>query len=266
MSFFWSAAVEALIRTAIRSKLNAYNPEPASMPFQVRLLGQDRMALFSFIQSINTSLGTSIYESVAKAVADSSFDTVTLQANPPRQMSRSIRHKVDEIVNGLEAGYKDPNRDEHDNELRSVLIADNDKVDVNLTKVDVLLQRGDTLYLVDVKTAKPNKSGFRDYKRTLLEWLGAYLEFDPRLDIYPMIAIPCNPYAPKPYRRWTIRGMIDINNELRVAEEFWDFLGGDGAYEEILDCFERVGIEMRDEIDSYFAQFSSHSKPPPRLL
>jgi MjaII restriction endonuclease. len=32
--------------------------------------------------------------------------------------------------------------------------------------------------------------------------------------------------------------MIDINNELKVAEEFWDFLGGDGAYEELLKCFE----------------------------
>jgi hypothetical protein len=32
---------------------------------------------------------------------------------------------------------------------------------------------------------------------------------------------------------------------------FWDFLGGEGAYKELLDCFERVGIELRDEIDEY---------------
>ncbi len=168
-----------------------------------------------------------------------------------------MRHKVDEIVNGLEAGNRDPIRGEHDKDLRSVLTSEDDLVRVKLTKVDVLLQQEDTLYLVDIKTAKPNASGFRDFKRTLLLWMGAYLELDPRLDIYPMIAIPYNPYEPKPYGRWTIRGMIDINSELKVAEEFWDFLGGIGAYEEILNCFERVGIELRDEIDSYFAQFSS---------
>jgi len=29
--------------------------------------------------------------------------------------------------------------------------------------------------------------------------------------------------------------------------EFWDFLGGEGAYNELLNCFERVGIELRPE-------------------
>lgn len=49
--------------------------------------------------------------------------------------------------------------------------------------------------------------------------------------------------------------MIDLDKELKVADEFWNFLGGEGAYSELLDCFERVGIELRPEIDEYFAKF-----------
>jgi len=49
--------------------------------------------------------------------------------------------------------------------------------------------------------------------------------------------------------------MLDLDNELKVASEFWDFLGGKGAYVELLDCFERVGIELRTEIDEYFSKF-----------
>lgn len=49
--------------------------------------------------------------------------------------------------------------------------------------------------------------------------------------------------------------MLELDKELKVAEEFWDFIGGDGAYNDLLDCFERVGIEMRDEIDKYFLRF-----------
>jgi hypothetical protein len=49
--------------------------------------------------------------------------------------------------------------------------------------------------------------------------------------------------------------MLDLDNELKVAEEFWDFLGGEGAYFELLNCFERVGIELKPEIDEYFARF-----------
>ncbi len=44
-------------------------------------------------------------------------------------------------------------------------------------------------------------------------------------------------------------GMIDLDKELKVAKDFWDFLGGKGAYTELLNCFEKVGIELRDEID-----------------
>jgi len=29
----------------------------------------------------------------------------------------------------------------------------------------------------------------------------------------------------------------------------------DGAYEDLLDSFEQVGIEMRGEIDDYFSRF-----------
>ena len=50
--------------------------------------------------------------------------------------------------------------------------------------------------------------------------------------------------------------MLDLPNELKVAEEFWDFLGGNGTYGELLDCFEKAGIELRPEIDQYFSRFN----------
>ena len=60
-------------RNSLRHKFQNYNPEPAVMPFHTRLLGQDRMALFSFIHSLNTNFGTSIFEPVALALASTKF-------------------------------------------------------------------------------------------------------------------------------------------------------------------------------------------------
>lgn len=51
-------------------------------------------------------------------------------------------------------------------------------------------------------------------------------------------------------------GMLDLENELKVAEEFWNFLGGENTFNILLDCFERVGIELRSEIDEYFSRLS----------
>jgi type II restriction enzyme len=41
-----------------------------------------------------------------------------------------------------------------------------------------------------------------------------------------------------------------------IGEEFWDFLGGQGAYFEVLDCFEQAGIELRPELDAYFNNYA----------
>jgi len=123
-------------------------------------------------------------------------------------------------------------------------------------KVDLFVQGEDeTAHLFDLKTAKPNISNFKDFKRTLLEWIAIFLAKDPDAKVMSYIAIPYNPYEPRPYERWTLKGMLDLDNELKVAEELWDFLGSDGSYEELLNCFERVGIELRNEIDAYFSKF-----------
>ena len=127
---------------------------------------------------------------------------------------------------------------------------------VKPTKIDVLLEsKKGELYLIDIKTAKPNVGGFKEFKRTLLEWAAATLAANPKVEVNTLIAIPYNPYEPRPYNRWTIRGMLDLKNELKVAQEFWDFLGGEGAYQDLLDCFERIGVELRPEIDKYFERF-----------
>lgn len=80
---------------------------------------------------------------------------------------------------------------------------------------------------------------------------------NPNVKVNTLIAIPYNPYEPEPYQRWTMKGMLDLEHELKVAEEFWDFLGGQGAYGDLLDCFERAGIELRPEVDKHFAKFKN---------
>ena len=111
------------------------------------------------------------------------------------------------------------------------------------------------LIRIDLKTAKPNISNFKDFKRTLLEWVAIFLTKYPGVNVNSYIAIPYNPYEPKPYERWTLKGMLDLDKELKVGNELWDFLGNGGVYEELLNCFERAGIELKPEIDAYFSKF-----------
>ena len=114
--------------------------------------------------------------------------------------------------------------------------------------------------MFDLKTVKPNKGDFISYKRNMLEWLAVFFYQNPKAKANTVISIPYNPYEPKPYARWTMKGMLDLKKEVMVAEEFWDFLGGKGAYQDLLDCFEEAGIELRPEIDKYFSKFNTSKK------
>lgn len=248
--------VENVLKQSLRSKFQKYNPEPAVMPFHTRLLGKDRMALFSFIHSLNTNFGTSIFEPVALALASTKFRTAKSQCKAGENISEAAQRVIQNIIDELTAAYSTPNKVNEIEAIREVCRSGKMKT-VKLTKVDIWLENhNDELFLFDIKTAKPNKGGFREFKRTLLEWTACVLAINPNTKINTLVAIPYNPYEPKPYSRWTMAGMLDLDNELKVAAEFWDFLGGEGAYIDLLNIFERVGLELRQEIDDYFVRYN----------
>jgi len=248
--------IEEVLRVSLRNKFQNYKPEPASMPFHTRLLGKDRLVLYSFIHSLNTNFGTSIFEPVASALAGENFKSVQTHVIAGDRISSEAQFIIQKIINGLTTASITPNKTKEIETIRRVC-QKGKIVKVKPTKVDLFLKsKDDELFLFDIKTVKPNMGGFKEFKRTLLEWIAVLLVQNPKAKINTLIAIPYNPYEPEPYNRWTMRGMLDLGEELKVANEFWDFLGGEGTYQDLLGCFERVGIELREEIDSYFKRFN----------
>ena len=227
------------------------------MPFHTRLLGKDRLALYSFIHSLNTNFGTTIFEPVAVALASNNFKIAKKQTKSGTKISTAAQFEIQKIMDELTSANTKPDKQKEIEIIRKVC-REGEMRTVKPTRVDIYLEgNDDEIYLIDIKTAKPNKGGFKEFKRTLLEWTAIVLAENTDAKVNTLIAIPYNPYDPKPYTRWTMAGMLDLENELKVAEEFWDFLGGSGSYQDLLDCFERVGIELRTEIDNYFARFKN---------
>jgi hypothetical protein len=251
--------IENVLKNALRHKFQSYHPEPANMPFHTRLLGKDRLALFSFIHSLNTNFGTSIFEPVALTIAKYKFKKVETQYIIGTQMTEDAQRVIQNIMDDLTSANIKPDKNLETLEIQKVCQIGKIR-SVKPTRVDVFLESFDgELFLFDIKTAKPNKGGFKEFKRTLLEWTACTLLKNPSAKVNSIIAIPYNPYSPKPYSRWTMAGMLDLEKELKVAEEFWDFLGGVGTYQTLLGIFEKVGIELRSEIDEYFRKYNSNN-------
>lgn len=243
------------LKKCILDKFERYTPETENMPFHYRLLGKDRMALFSFIQSLNTSFGTSIYEPVAIELAKGRFNDAQMLKDSKNKISQGAQEKIQEILEELTTARREPNSINEIAEIRSVCREGKVHI-IKSRKYDIFLEGKDgSLHMMDIKTAKPNIGNFEDFKRMLLTWAATELYDNPEIDVHPYIAIPYNPYEPKEYNRWTMRGLFDLSHEVLVANELWDFIGGSDSYNDLLDCFEKAGVELRPEIDNYFNKF-----------
>src|SRR3989339_385209 len=96
-----TANIENVLRNSLRHKFQNYNPEPASMPFHTRLLGKDRMALFSFIHSLNTNFGTSIFEPVALVLAKNNFKSAQSQVKAGDSIYEGAQFEIQKIMDSL---------------------------------------------------------------------------------------------------------------------------------------------------------------------
>jgi len=105
------AIIENIIRNSLRNKLLNYKPETKHMPFHYRLLGKDRMALFSFIQSLNTTFGTSIFEPVAVAIANFHYPHAQSQYMVGNEIRLQAQHAIQAILNSLSLGDELPNKE-----------------------------------------------------------------------------------------------------------------------------------------------------------
>ncbi|GMO60949.1 MAG: TdeIII family type II restriction endonuclease [Rickettsiales bacterium] len=218
-----------------------------------KFLNQKQIIFSYFFNSLNIKIKYDLFLKMAKKLAQSNFEVVETQATAGVMISKEAQMVITDIVNNLISATTKPDKMQEIEKIRAVC-QQGEMKKVKPTKVDLLLKNNNEFYLFDIKTAKPNMGGFKEFKQTLLEWVAVVLALNPQAKINTLIAIPYNPYEPAPYNRWTMAGMLDLPNELKVADEFWNFLCPD-SYNDLLDCFEEVGVEMRGEIDNYFKKF-----------
>lgn len=185
--------IEEVLRVSLRNKFQNYKPEPASMPFHTRLLGKDRLALYSFIHSLNTNFGTSIFEPVGLALAQKNFKVATAQAIAGDHISSKSQNAIQKIIDGLITAEAAPDKDKEIEIIRKVC-QQGTMIKVKPTRIDLMMEtKNGEYFLFDIKTAKPNAGGFKEFKRTLLEWVAVFLVNNPTAKINTLIAIPYNP-------------------------------------------------------------------------
>lgn len=244
--------MEELLKATVRGKLRTYQPETGYMPFHHRLLGKDRYAMFSFIQSMNTTFGMSIWEQVAVILARGAGNHAERQYKLLGEVDIGTENVISEIHYKLRKGEIATNKIDEVEQIKKEIKKGQNKVDPD-SIVDLFVKIKDTENYFDITSAKPNMKEFVALKLKLLRWTALRLSQDKNVKVFTRLAIPYNPYHPEPYERWTLKGLYDLEmGEILVGEEFWNFVASNNIYEELLDVFQKVGEELREEIDKKF--------------
>lgn len=243
------------IQDKIRSTLTQYRPEISYVPFHFGFWGKHQLTLLPFAKWLENTIAIELFKSIAIIIAQNRFKLSQIEKPTYGFISTESKQHIKNIIEALEFIEREPNKKREIREFREIHQRGKMKK-IKSPLVDIWLEKNDgSLFLMKMHTRVPNIENFKNIKHTLLKWTAAEIARNPVAKIHTILAIPYNPYHPQPYQRWRMRGMLDLDQELLVGKELWDFLGGKGTYPDLLDCFERAGIELHSEIDAYFAKF-----------
>ncbi|NMB92364.1 MAG: TdeIII family type II restriction endonuclease [Parcubacteria group bacterium] len=241
--------ISLLLERKIEDKLRRYTRETSSMPFLTRLIqDSEKVAAYSFIHSIATTLGMSIYEDVSKIIAEENAQECFTKYDVGGVISREQKYIIDDIIRKLRNGEKKVN---HDEEVKKVLSASakDGKAQKEGRISDFYMLRKGIEHYFEIKTVKPNIDVFTKSKTKLLEWVARR-----RKPVRVFLAFPYNPYHPQPYERFTEQGVLEKGKEFLIGKEYWDFLGGEMTFEDLLELFDSVGKKFKEKIQQKIRQ------------
>jgi len=241
--------IKQLLESKIENKLKRYVRESSSMPFLSCLIqDSEKVAAYSFIHSIATTLGMSIYEDVSKIISSENSEECFTKYDIGGVISKEQKSVIDDIVRKLR---NDEEKVDSNKEVKKVLHASSKdgKAQKEGKIADFYMLKNGIEYYFEIKTVKPNIDVFTKSKTKLLEWVARR-----RKPIKTILAFPYNPYHPKPYERFAEQGVLERGKEFLIGEEYWDFLGGKNTFKQLIEIFDQVGKEFKEKIQEKIKQ------------
>lgn len=194
--------IKDLLSNKIEKKLKSYGRETTSMPFLARLIqDNEKIAAYSFIHSMATTLGMSIYEDVSVILASENSEECFRNYGVGGVISKNQKSVIGSIITKLRNGERDADIELERNEVLKAS-SENGEFQKSGNIADFYMKRDEKEYYFEIKTVKPNIDVFEKSKTKLLEWIARR-----RKPVNVFLAFPYNPYRPKPYSRFTESGM-----------------------------------------------------------
>lgn len=211
-------------------------------PFHELFFRGDAIVAFTLQRSIVTSMGKKLYPNLAKIIASDGYRSVHLDHPIEGQLHDATCNKIEQIVTDLRNRRRRPN---HEEEMKEILYATTPDDSGYLRPASVICDLYiddfcDGPFFAEMKTPKPNLDICAESKRKILYFL-AIMQTQEYEGAAGYLAFPYNPFLSRErYAHNFTRQVMDMEEEVLMGEEFWNKIGGTGAYEEVLQIITDV--------------------------
>lgn len=204
----------------------------------------------SIVGGLETSLGTTLWEPLSKALAhENGFAVIDDKLKCPTNMPAALSNTLQAIVEDRTKQALRYNAITSHEEIKKVcqsFIArpiENFETPPKGRGVDIWLEKNGVNYFFDTKTVQPNLSALTGCLEQVLNWYAFYYSRNPTGHAQGRIVFPYNPYVGEDF--WS-KAMgkgkpLEADNEAWVENQFWDFCSGlDNTYEIIVTAFSEI--------------------------
>lgn len=235
----------------IKSKVASYDfSKKSGNPFIDIIFGK-YSNIKSFIHGMATTLGSD-YKVIARKIANSNPTFVECKKFTfIGKISDSESAIIKSLVKDLEEKKRES---DYADEITQVYNANDKNIKDTKITIDLYIKdRKGKEYFIEMKGPDPNKKEVRAAKEDLLNVVAMKKRVISLKDFHNKMAIIFGVYynnTKGDYENWKVSPMFESRKGLFVQEEFWDFLGGEGTFKELLEVITEVREEVKSLIEN----------------
>jgi Type II restriction endonuclease, TdeIII len=245
-----SVIFSSLLRTLQRREIDEpYDPIEFKLvsPFYARLVPDAIWRASRFERSFVTSIGQGVFEQVAVIIATGAGSEAIQNHRESGELWTGQLAQIQNILSNLRGNLAKP---DWYGELASIANARGVGEKVQRSVIaDLYIRKHDGVkHFYSLKTVKPNLDQTEKAKSDLLTFKAIHS------NNLPYFALPYNPYITRQAYNWSQPFKIfDMRQDpcVLIGEEFWDDVGGEGTYTDLLNIFEESGQEFAPRIQAY---------------
>lgn len=222
---------------------------------------ENALNISSWLHGLNTTLGQSFFESVARILSNGHK-----QSFKNNQIPLSQNILINEIMTDLKNGSISPNKSKEENNIFNT--TDTQLVSVPNFTADCFFEDQDKVVAIELKSVRPNSGEMRGEKQKILQAKAALKIKFPKKQIFYYFGFPFDPLA-KTETGYNKKKFMDSivefakfcdPKEILLSEELWSFLSKETkTMEKILTIIKKISVpSFKDDLlflssPNYFA-------------